>query len=736
MANFITENITYMNTKYTLKNFRVFDEQGATFELAPLTILTGCNSSGKSSMTKSIMLLSPLMSKYKEDIQAGRFGGFSGTGFSSYNLDFTRGKHKLGSLEKVINWNGQQNTFSVTYSVFSYALLESVDVTLTFGKFSSDKNNQTLHAQLQKIEVSHEGRIFYQYKCADPNAKIIGFNNKEISIPFAKEDAAHVNLADWKNKLINGLHLLELGYTIECIQGDIQALEEGYGYDAKFQYGAWDSLLEFYGEDFINNVLTIYHSLEKRLPIHVKELCKNFNFDNLKKIDGGRIDWEKSEQKFEFPYHHLYSLRKLMDDLNSVSKDQIIQYAENRFVNAENIKNEWYNNDVYKQWIHDIFAAYIDSNYDNFSDFYANYENEDLKNEFVYFGTKGGHTRTLSEGSYIDLFAGTANPVENRLFGSPFKEGKAWKDMSKREQFKCIFWCLQGFAKYENLSTVYGIPEPSLQLIDILREYATLACAELFANCDFLTETDFIEIDRSNAQRIYSFTAQGTDFNQTIDMYYNADDTVYYDYDYNHLNGKTYQKGSFAQKWLKELTGLDGFRLEQAPEGVGYYVFLQKNMPSGEAIDVSLADVGYGVTPLLSMLLRMELVLGSHLDNPGYATIFIEEPESNLHPKVQSRLAEIFADAVENYPIHVVVETHSEYLIRKLQVLVAEKMIQPEKIALHYLYSPDNELREEDEKAEPQVKLINILSDGSLSDSFGSGFFDEATKRYQDLMRN
>lgn len=46
-----------MNTKITIKNFRVFDEDGVTFELNPLTILTGCNSSGKSSMVKAILLL-------------------------------------------------------------------------------------------------------------------------------------------------------------------------------------------------------------------------------------------------------------------------------------------------------------------------------------------------------------------------------------------------------------------------------------------------------------------------------------------------------------------------------------------------------------------------------------------------------------------------------------------------------------------------------------------------------
>lgn len=47
-----------MNTQFTLKNFRVFDnKQGETFDLASITILTGCNSSGKSSVVKALMLL-------------------------------------------------------------------------------------------------------------------------------------------------------------------------------------------------------------------------------------------------------------------------------------------------------------------------------------------------------------------------------------------------------------------------------------------------------------------------------------------------------------------------------------------------------------------------------------------------------------------------------------------------------------------------------------------------------
>ena len=50
-----------MNTKLIIKNFRVFDENGATIDLKPLTILTGCNSSGKSSIVKAAFLLNSFM---------------------------------------------------------------------------------------------------------------------------------------------------------------------------------------------------------------------------------------------------------------------------------------------------------------------------------------------------------------------------------------------------------------------------------------------------------------------------------------------------------------------------------------------------------------------------------------------------------------------------------------------------------------------------------------------------
>ena len=55
-----------MKTRFHIKNFRVFDENGVTFDLKPITILTGANSSGKSSMVKAMFLLDGFLGQIKK----------------------------------------------------------------------------------------------------------------------------------------------------------------------------------------------------------------------------------------------------------------------------------------------------------------------------------------------------------------------------------------------------------------------------------------------------------------------------------------------------------------------------------------------------------------------------------------------------------------------------------------------------------------------------------------------
>ncbi len=92
----------------------------------------------------------------------------------------------------------------------------------------------------------------------------------------------------------------------------------------------------------------------------------------------------------------------------------------------------------------------------------------------------------------------------------------------------------------------------------------------------------------------------------------------------------------------------------------------------------------------------------------------------------------MFVFAYKKYNIHFIIETHSEYLIRKMQLLVAKEKINSEDISLLYVYDPDENKRPD---GEPQIKDIGICSDGYLNESFGPGFFDEASSLSRQLLK-
>lgn len=192
--------------------------------------------------------------------------------------------------------------------------------------------------------------------------------------------------------------------------------------------------------------------------------------------------------------------------------------------------------------------------------------------------------------------------------------------------------------------------------------------------------------------------------------------------------GKT---GDFVNKWLKEKFEIgDRVEIEGTKEGVGVMAYLVK----GDNRSL-LADEGYGITQLISLLLQIEnnineysrynrvgVDVGVYKNVPCYLNSFIavEEPEVHLHPKYQSLLAEMFVEAYQKYNIHFIIETHSEYLIRKLQVMVADKEneLRPNDVSLNYVEKVEN--------GASYNRQIKIQEDGRLDGSFGEGFYDEA----------
>src|SRR5204863_5393815 len=76
---------------------------------------------------------------------------------------------------------------------------------------------------------------------------------------------------------------------------------------------------------------------------------------------------------------------------------------------------------------------------------------------------------------------------------------------------------------------------------------------------------------------------------------------------------------------------------------------------------VSIADVGLGVSQALPVVVALHTAKHGQL-------IYVEQPEIHLHPRAQSVMAEVLADAVMQGK-RLVVETHSNLLLRGIQTL-------------------------------------------------------------------
>ena len=93
---------------------------------------------------------------------------------------------------------------------------------------------------------------------------------------------------------------------------------------------------------------------------------------------------------------------------------------------------------------------------------------------------------------------------------------------------------------------------------------------------------------------------------------------------------------------------------------------------------VSLAEVGTGVSQVLPVLVALLVA------EPGQI-VYVEQPEVHLHPGAESKLAKPLTEAARR-GVRVIVETHSDLLLRGIQTLVTQGEIPTESVALYWFF--------------------------------------------------
>ncbi len=637
--------------KIELKNFRVFKNQ-VSIDFHPITILTGANNSGKSSILKSMILLA-------DNANRNQF----------QELDFSGEKHNLDSF-----------------------------------KYSKTKNSDSDYISLN-FQLAHFNGNLSEFSIKEMQGDRY-FNSLELS------DKERINVK-LKYKQQNEIgKLVEFSLSIENIQifSVKYDLQQGHSVYLNIKW-----LLKTEYHEFENNELLFVN--DQKVSDVLKGLEKNKIDETIQLLDTEISDFLSYSQFNEKNWYKFNKGEGIFIDksLHGVNKNSSFNISD---------FNDWWN-----------------ENYDNLLD--------KLKTEKSFGTTSFLEKLNFKEADYKDII---------RCFLAANKFNKFSRDKTQVSELLKGKVDNEIITKFENTNIA--------SISRHVTEYNYFIYFENFIRYiykDIANAIDilFIESFRANTKRIYSNQSQGTDFNQLLlDIHKTKFDDEIED---------------FINKWLIEFGIGKAIELKRI-KGVATEVKILRN---GSYID--LADLGFGTTQLVPIILNIALKIqqsdfyinaeknikkfirkniysqlsngkirihnfGNDYDSVlsddpkfqnktflknelyNYHTILIEEPETNLHPNFQSKLADLFVDASQKFNIQFIIETHSEYLIRKFQFLTARKIIKSADTKIYYFYEPDKI-----PDNEQQIKNIDILETGELSDNFGDGFLDEADKLAIDL---
>jgi predicted ATPase len=134
--------------------------------------------------------------------------------------------------------------------------------------------------------------------------------------------------------------------------------------------------------------------------------------------------------------------------------------------------------------------------------------------------------------------------------------------------------------------------------------------------------------------------------------------------------------------WMQYLGLVRNFRLTAIDKDQRFYetrVCVVEDTVDG-SLDNSLIDVGFGVSQVLPVVTQLFFV-------PEGSIVLLEQPELHLHPSAQAGLADLFLTAAQERNLQLIIESHSEHLLTRLQRRIAEAeqpLANPDDIKLYF----------------------------------------------------
>lgn len=167
-----------------------------------------------------------------------------------------------------------------------------------------------------------------------------------------------------------------------------------------------------------------------------------------------------------------------------------------------------------------------------------------------------------------------------------------------------------------------------------------------------------------------------------------------------------------VNEWLARL-GVD-YAVEIQSINEERFELLLRDTRNPEGPLAQYADVGFGISQILPIL------VACLSDRPS--TILIEQPELHIHPRLQAELGSLFAEAIHTYHHQLIVETHSEHLMLRVQKLIRTGKSSPNDVCVLYVSRGD---------AGSSVQRLELNESAGFLEPWPNGFFPE---RLQELI--
>ncbi|MBI9061963.1 MAG: AAA family ATPase [Marinilabiliaceae bacterium] len=661
------------------ENFRIFKNH-QQFSLKPLTLFTGPNGSGKSTLQKVLILLASGIKRID-----GGFADLDRIRFPKEYLEIT------GDYYQNLNFDSESNRFKFSFN-FKDELFGKITAVMEFAPAANG-----MVAATRKLQFYRNGELVAAFdKYTESNNvnendsdEIYGWRldpkHEKTSLKAFRE-----NLILFKNKINYDDQLIIIDQKIrdnEALTHDEELLkktfqDKGYAFNQFDPEEELNDRIEKYPElgTFVAHACSIVNTTNNRLytpkenTINLPDSCFIDHHNIL--IDSPLVDMVMGEQDLLSvdESHEWYNIKKALFQVNITTKDEFIN-------------------------------AHIDFEQDYFT-----FVSKQLPESFHHF-PPNGETEPRSFESFFEEKRGYGYFIGHPFDDSDFPKSSPILKILTEFNLIDLGYSLDKNGKRGRVNT---------ERIKQDREHASFLVNQLtrlprmFSRHLYLLSGSFVfSLQNNTVKRHYLISDK------------NVVDSPFLDFGLKYLNGykKAVKRGiNFVNKWVKEFGIAESLTIKPIKvndELIGVAYFLK----SGDK-EQSLNDYGKGINQLLFQMLR---IVSADRD----ARIMMEEPEVNLHPAFQSKLADMFVAASRNLSVKLIIETHSEYLIRRLQCLTAYEDQLMHQISINYLYHP-----EKLPSGKNVVEQFNINSDGSLEGEFGPGFFDEATNWKVELMRN